>query len=333
MPDLLDVVGMGNALVDVLASVDEDIIVQSGLAKGATQLVDLPTAEVLYARLGATTEMSGGSAANTMVGVAALGGSAGYVGKVAADALGDSFTKAIRATGVEYHPIVAERTQADAPGTGHCVVLVTCDADRTMATYLGAATTIGPDDLPTELVARGRLLYLEGYLWDVPPAKEAMRRAIAISHANDGSVALSLSDPFCVDRHRREFLELLLDDVDIVFGNEQEITELFAASSFDGAISAAEETGLLIAVTRGAEGSVVLGAHGPETVPAAEVERVIDTTGAGDLFAAGFLYGLTHGAGPITCARLGSLCAAEIISHFGARPEGDLGKFLAEVDL
>ncbi len=218
-------------------------------------------------------------------------------------------------------------------GTGRCLVLVTDDAERTMATHLGAATNIGPDDLPDELVGRGDILLLEGYLWDVPAAKEAMRRAAQVAHDNNGSVALSLSDPFCVERHQREFLDLLLDDIDVLFGNEEEIVRLFGSPSFESALEAAEETGLLVAITRGAKGSTVTTPKGPVHVEAEPVDHVVDTTGAGDLYAAGFLYGLTHGGDPVSCAKLGGLCAAEIISHLGARPQADLAQLATAAGL
>jgi fructokinase len=337
-PPVLDVVAIGSPLVDVLADATDEEIAAAGLVRGSMELVDLARAEEIYARMGSTTEASGGSAANTAAGVAALGGTAGFVGKIADDDLGRVFAHDIRTSGVEYDPVVAGHGPGDGEGTGdgegsgdghvlgtgRCLVLVGGDAERTMATHLGAAITIGPADVPEDLVARGRIVYLEGYLWDLSPAKEAMRQAVAVAHRHDGSVALSLSDPFCVVRHQREFLDLLVDDVDILFGNEEEVTRLFGARSLDGAMGAAEETGLLVAVTLGAEGSVVLTAGGPVPVRAAQVETVVDTTGAGDLYAAGFLYGLTHGADPERCARLGALCAGEVVAHLGARPQQDL---------
>ncbi|HEX3947948.1 MAG TPA: adenosine kinase, partial [Acidimicrobiales bacterium] len=237
------------------------------------------------------------------------------------------FVHDIRSAGVLYQPAVAaagSAGDAEALGTGRCLVLVSDDGERTMATHLGAATTIAPGDVPEDLVARAQIVYLEGYLWDLPPAKEAMRRAMALAHDHDGSVALSLSDPFCVDRHQREFLDLLLDDVDVLFGNEEEITRLFGTNDLDAALEAAEETGLLVAVTLGAKGSVVTTARGPVAVPAVPVPAVVDTTGAGDLYAAGFLYGLTHGSDPEGSAKLGALCAGEVIGHLGARPQADL---------
>jgi sugar/nucleoside kinase (ribokinase family) len=204
------------------------------------------------------------------------------------------------------------------------MVLISHDAERTMGTYLGAASNLTVSGVSTAMVGRASIVLLEGYLWDVDAAKEAMRHAAITAHDANGSVALSLSDPFCVSRHQRDFLDLLVDDIDILLGNEEEITLLFGATSHAGALEAAEETGLLVVMTRGAQGSVVLTAHGPEAVPAAPVDKVVDTTGAGDLFAAGLLYGLTHGMNPVDSTRLGGLCAAEVISHTGARPESDL---------
>jgi sugar/nucleoside kinase (ribokinase family) len=315
----LDVVAIGSALVDVLVRVSDEELARTGLVKGSMALVDLPEAELLYRAAGPAVEVSGGSAANTVAGVASLGGAAGFVGKVADDAFGHVFTHDIRASGVEYDPV----NWSDV-GTGRCLVLVSGDAERTMATYLGAAVSLRPEDLPLDVVARGRLLYLEGYLWDVPSAKEAMRRAVAEAHGGEGSVALTLSDPFCVERHRREFLDLLNDEVDVLFGNEEEVVALFGARSFDAALAACEETGLLVAVTRGAAGSVVVTERGPVAVAAAPADQVLDTTGAGDLYAAGFLFGLSRGGRPEDCAALGSLCAAEVISHIGARPQQNL---------
>jgi sugar/nucleoside kinase (ribokinase family) len=320
---VLDVVAIGSALVDVVVRASDDQLAELELPKGSMSLIDRARAEDIGARVRSSMEISGGSAANTMAGVACLGGAAGFVGKVVDDRLGEVFSREIRASGVTFEPIV-DRAGDEAVGTGRCLVLVTEDADRTMATYLGAATTMEPADVPLDLVARAQVVYLEGYLWDLPPAIEAMRHAIAVGHDAGASVALSLSDPFCVQRHQREFLDLLRDEIDVLFGNEEELVALFGVGGFEAALNAAEETGLLVAATRGAKGSVVTTPHGALAVEPAPVEQVIDTTGAGDLYAAGFLYGLTHGEGPARCAALGGVCASEIISHFGARPEADL---------
>jgi sugar/nucleoside kinase (ribokinase family) len=327
--DRLDVVAVGNALVDVLAHVTDDAVHRLGMVKGSMELVDLAVSDAIYEDMGPTVEVSGGSAANTVVGVAALGGRVGYIGKVADDQFGTVFRHDIAAVGV------VRGRRGDAPSeeaTGRCLVLVTEDGERTMATHLGVASTLGPDDLDDDLLSRAQVVYLEGYLWDQPPAKAALRRAMEVAHAADALVALTLSDPFCVTRHRREFLDLLHGDIDVLFANDEEVTLLFDAPTFDHAVASVEETGLLAAVTRGASGSVVVAASGPMAVPAAEVERVVDTTGAGDLYAAGFLYGLTHGYEPAECARLGGLCAAEVISHLGARPQSDLRTLVASVE-
>jgi len=329
----LDVCGIGSALVDVLVEATVEQVLGCGLIKGSMQLMDLEVAEHVHARAPGGVERSGGSVANTTAGIAELGGTAGFVGALADDEIGRTYTENLRAAGVEFEPHYSESAAGDGLGTGRCVVLITEDADRTMGTYLGAASTLSPEGVPTTFVARASVVLLEGYLWDVPAAKEAMRHAAATAHASEGSVALSLSDPFCVGRHQREFLDLLIDDVDILLGNEEEITMLFGAGSHDTAIEAAEETGLLVVMTRGAQGAVVLTAHGPEVVPAAAVDRVVDTTGAGDLFAAGFLFGLTHGLGPLQSTTLGGLCAAEVISHTGARPEADLKVLAAAAGL
>ncbi|HVA06956.1 MAG TPA: adenosine kinase [Acidimicrobiales bacterium] len=320
----LDLVAIGSPLLDVLETTTAELVAKSGLVKGSMTLIDLAKAKEVQEVMKNPRFVSGGSVANTAAGFAELGGRAGYIGAVAEDDVGQTYVENLRAAGVEYDPTYSDSAGAELLGTGRCMVLVTDDADRTMGTYLGAASTLTPAGVPTSMVQRAAVVLLEGYLWDVPAAKEAMRHAAATVHDADGSVALSLSDPFCVDRHQREFLDLLLDDVDILIGNEEEITMLFGATSFTGALEAAEETGLLVVMTRGALGSVVLTAQGPEEVAAAPVEKVVDTTGAGDLFAAGFLYGLTHSMNPVRSAQLGGLCAAEVISHTGARPEADL---------
>ncbi len=331
--DHLDVVAIGSPLLDVVDLTSEERLADSGLEKGSMTLIDLVTANAVQAAMRAPRFVSGGSVANTTAGIAELGGRAGFVGAVADDDVGRTYAENLRAAGVEFEPHLSESAAGDGLGTGRCVVLISEDADRTMGTYLGAASTLSPAGVSTSLVSRASVVLLEGYLWDVPAAKEALRHAAATAHANEGSVALSLSDPFCVARHRREFLDLLLDDVDILLGNEEEVTMLFDAPSHLAALEAAEETGLLVVMTRGALGAVVLTAQGPQDVTAAPAERVVDTTGAGDLFAAGFLFGLTHGLGPVESTRLGGVCAAEVVSHTGARPEADLKALAAEAGL
>jgi sugar/nucleoside kinase (ribokinase family) len=322
-----DVVAIGSALVDVLTDATLEDLHRFDMVKGSMTLVDLARAATLYGAMGPATEVSGGSAANTAVGVAQLGGQVGYLGKVAADELGEIFLHDIAAAGVvlgRTARVEPSNDPADDRATGRCLVFVTDDGERTMATHLGVASTLGPEDLDEEFVARAQVVYLEGYLWDLGPAKAALRRAIEVAHDNDALVALTLSDPFCVQRHQREFLELMHGEVDVLFANEDETMLLFGSPTFDAALGAVEETGILAALTRGAEGSVVVAASGAVPVPADPVEHVADTTGAGDLFAAGFLYGLTHGKDPENCARLGGMCAAEVISHIGARPRADL---------
>jgi sugar/nucleoside kinase (ribokinase family) len=328
----LDVVCLGNALVDVLAHTSDETLGLLGLVKGSMALVDSQAALDIYGSMRETIEVSGGSAANTAAGVAALGGSAGYIGNVADDELGNFFVHDMSVLGVNLSRYMRAGA-ADGPSTGRSMVLVTPDGERTMATYLGAATVLAPDGLDTDLVSRAQIVYVEGYLWDSEPAKESVRRAIAEAHAANGLVALSASDPFCVERHRRDFLSLLQDDLDLLFCNEDEANLLFGSTSLAQALDALAETGLLAAVTRGAAGSVVVTPEGIVEIPAEPVGEVVDTTGAGDLYAAGFLYGLTHGRDPLGSAKLAGACAAEVISHLGARPQTDISAYVTDPGL
>ena len=312
----LDVVGIGNAMVDVLSHADEDLVARQGLAKGTMRLVDEVQARALYDAMGPGVEMSGGSAANTVVGVASFGGRAHYVGKVRDDQLGDVFGHDLRATGVGYDTPRA----TSGPPTGRCLILVTPDAQRTMSTFLGASVRLGPADVDRGLVARGKILYLEGYLFDPPDAQEAFRAAAAIAHAAGRKVALTLSDPFCVERHRAAFLDLVQHHVDILFANEAEICALYQVRDFDAAVSHVRGHCELAALTRSAKGSVLVQGDRLHVVQAHPVDAVVDTTGAGDLYASGVLYGLAQGLDLPTCGRLGSLAAAEVIAHVGARP-------------
>ncbi len=312
----LDVIGIGNALVDVLSHADEDLIVRQGLAKGTMRLVDEARARALYEAMGPGVEMSGGSAANTVVGVASFGGRAHYVGKVRDDQLGDVFGHDLRATGVGYDTPRA----TSGPPTGRCLILVTPDAQRTMSTFLGASVRLGPADVDRGLIARGKILYLEGYLFDPPDAQEAFRVAAAIAHAAGRRVALTLSDPFCVERHRAAFLDLVQHHVDILFANEAEICALYQVHDFDAALPHVRGHCELAALTRSAKGSVLVQGDRVHVVQAHPVDAVVDTTGAGDLYASGVLYGLAQGLDLPTCGRLGSLAAAEVIAHVGARP-------------
>ena len=318
MPDRgeLDVVGIGNAMVDVLSHAEDGFLARQGLVKGTMHLVDEPRAREIYDAMGPGVEMSGGSAANTVVGVASFGGRAHYVGKVRDDQLGEVFGHDLRATGVGYDTPRA----IEGPPTGRCLILVTPDAQRTMSTFLGASVRLGPGDIDRGLITRSKILYLEGYLFDPPEAQEAFRTAAAIAHAAGRKVSLTLSDPFCVGRHRAAFLDLVERHVDILFANEAEICALYEVSDFDTALARVRGHCQVAALTRSAKGSVIVADGRLHTVSAHLVDAVVDTTGAGDLYAAGVLYGLSQGLDLPTCGRLGSLAAAEVITHVGARP-------------
>jgi sugar/nucleoside kinase (ribokinase family) len=321
----LDVVGIGNALVDVLSHEPHEFLVAQDLTPGAMTLIDTERAEQLYAAMGPAVEISGGSAANTLVGIASLGGSAAFVGRVADDDLGDVFGHDIRAAGVEFQA----KPATDGEPSGRCLIVVTPDAQRTMNTYLGASAQLGPADVDRELVARAQVLYLEGYLWDEPDAKAAYRLAARTAHDAGNRVAFTLSDAFCVDRHRPEFLELVESEVDVLFANEAEITSLYQVDQFDDALQRVQHHCEIAALTRSERGAVVVARDEMHVVDAQRVGEVVDTTGAGDQFAAGFLYGLTHGYHLGTAARLGALAAAEVISHLGARPAVSLAALAA----
>jgi sugar/nucleoside kinase (ribokinase family) len=315
-----DVVGIGNALVDVLSHESDEFVVEHGLERGAMQLVDTERAEQLYAAMGPATEISGGSAANTMVGVSSFGGSAAFVGRVNRDQLGSVFGHDLRAAGVEFTTPPA----ADGVPTGRCLIIVTPDAQRTLNTYLGASARLGLGDLDDGLVANAQVLYLEGYLWDEPAAKDAFRRAASTAHDAGNRVAFTLSDGFCVDRHRDEFLELIEHEVDVLFANEVEITSLYQVGEFDDALQLVHDHCEIAALTRSEKGSLIVTRDEVHLIDAHPVARVVDTTGAGDLYAAGVLYGLTNGYDLGTCGRLGALAAAEVIGHLGARPQVSL---------
>ncbi|WP_439817364.1 adenosine kinase [Zavarzinia sp. CC-PAN008] len=321
----IDVLGIGNAIVDVLAAVDEDFLARTGLVKGSMTLITAEQAEALYAAMPPGRECSGGSAANTIAGVASLGGRAAYVGKVRNDQLGAVFSHDLKALGVGFSTPTAE----GGPPTARCLVLVTPDGQRTMATYLGACVALGPEDIDAETVAAASITYLEGYLWDPPLAKDAFRKAMAIAHQAGRLVGLSLSDSFCVDRYRDEFLALVRDDVDILFANESELCSLFQVDNFDAALQRARGVCRVAALTRSEKGSVVLAGDEVHVIDAERIDRVVDATGAGDLYAAGFLYGLTQRCDLATCGRLGAMAAAEVIGHLGARPEVSLASLRA----
>jgi sugar/nucleoside kinase (ribokinase family) len=321
-----DVIGIGNAIVDVVSHAEDDFLAANGIEKGAMTLIDAARAEQLYAQMGPGLEISGGSAANTMAGLASLGGAAAYVGKVRDDQLGAVFAHDIRAAGVSYTTLPT----TDGAATARCLIVVTPDAQRSMNTFLGASVELGPEDIQAAEIAAAKVTYLEGYLWDPPQAKAAFRKAAALAHDAGRQVALSLSDAFCVHRHRAEFLELVTGAVDILFANETEILALFETTSFAQAVEAVRAAGTLAVLTRGAQGAVVVAADGVHAVPAEPVAQVVDTTGAGDLFAAGFLYGYTRSRPLTECARIGAIAAAEIISHVGARPAVSLASLTWE---
>jgi sugar/nucleoside kinase (ribokinase family) len=320
----LDVVGIGNAIVDIFAHADDAFLAAHAMVKGGMALIDEARAEAIYAAMGQGPEVSGGSAGNTIAGIASLGGRAGYIGKVRDDSLGKVFRHDITSAGVEFPTPAA----SDGPATARSMILVTPDAQRTMNTFLGACVNLGPADIDADLIARARVTYLEGYLYDPPLAQEAFRQAARIAHESKRKVSLSLSDSFCVERHRAAFLQLVDHHVDVLFANEAEIGALFETPNFDEAVGRLRGMCELAAVTRGAAGSVIVTKDAIIEVPAAPVSRIVDTTGAGDLYAAGFLFGLTHEKPLAECGRLASLAAAEIISHFGARPETPLKDYV-----
>jgi sugar/nucleoside kinase (ribokinase family) len=313
-----DVLGIGNALFDVLVRADEGFLNRHGMTKGGMSLIDEGRAAAIYRDMGPATEMSGGSAANTIVGVASLGARAAYVGKVKDDQIGRLYSHDIRAAGVAFDTQPA----AGGPATGCSYILVTPDGERTMNTYLGAAQDLTPADIDPDEIAASALIYLEGYLWDPVNAKEAFVKAATIAHEARRQVALTLSDSFCVDRYRDEFLQLMRKGtVDLVFANEAELHSLYQTSDFDTALNQLRSDVRLAAVTRSEKGCVVVSKDGVLAVPAFPIEEIVDTTGAGDLFAAGFLFGLSRGVGHENAGRLGALAAAEVIQHIGARPQ------------
>jgi len=322
-----DVLGIGNAIVDVIARAEDDFLIAHGMHKGGMALIDEARAAAIYAAMGPAVESSGGSAANTIVGVASFGGRAAFIGKVKDDELGRTFAHDIRAAKVAFDTMPAK----DGPSTARCYIMVTPDGERTMNTYLGAAQDLRPDDLEEAAIAASEVVYLEGYLWDPPQAKAAFVKAAEIAHKASRRVALTLSDAFCVDRYRGEFLDLLRKRiVDIVFANDHELRSLYETADFAVATLALQKDAKLAVVTRSEKGCVVVTPEEVHAVPAARVEQVADVTGAGDLFAAGFLTGLARGKDHRTAAQLGALAAAEVIQHIGARPAVSLKALAAE---
>jgi len=319
-----DVVGIGSAIVDILGNTTDDFLEANSMVKGTMALITAEQSEAIYDRMGRTVEVSGGSAANTMVGVASLGGKPAFIGKVGKDKLGKLFSHELGASGVDFH---GGSNGVTLP-TALSMILVTPDAQRTMNTYLGASTELSEDDIDPKVIGGARVVYIEGYQWDTPKAKAAIRKASAAAHAAGRHVALSLSDPFVVERHGADLIHFIRGGVDILFGNEEEIRRLTGETDFNMMVAALRGAMVLTCVTRGAKGAVVVDGETITEVPAAPITRVVDTTGAGDLFAAGFLYGYTHGRDTTSCAKIGALAAAEVISHMGARPEISLRELL-----
>src|ERR1700755_1645301 len=316
-----DVLGIGNAIFDVLVKTDEAFLAAHGMTKGSMALIDEARAAAIYRDMGPATEMSGGSAANTIVGLASLGARAAYVGKVRDDQIGRLYIHDIRAAGVAFET----RPAADGPATGCSYILVTPDGERTMNTYLGAAQDLTVADIEPAQIEASRIVYLEGYLWDPKNAKDAFVKAATIAHKAGRQVALTLSDSFCVDRYRDEFLDLMRKGtVDLVFANEAELHSLYQTADFDAALKQLSTDTKLGVVTRSEKGCVVASKDGVVAVPAFPIRQMVDTTGAGDLFAAGFLFGLVRGADHENAGRLGALAAAEVIQHIGARPQTSL---------
>ena len=321
----LDVVGIGNAIVDVLVQTDDGFLQTHGLQKGGMALIDEPQAERLYKASGPGLETSGGSVANTMVGIAQLGGKAGFIGRVRNDQLGEIFSHDIRAVGARFDTPAA----TSGATTARCLIYVTPDAERTMCTFLGASTQLEPEDLDLSMVREAKVLYLEGYLWDSPAAKRAFIAAAEACRDSGGQVALSLSDGFCVDRHRESFLDLVNGHVDVLFANDVEIMSLYKTDDFDTAVQQVSGCCRVAALTRGAKGSVVLSGDQRWDIGIVSLGDLLDTTGAGDLYAGGFLHGYTQGESLERCGELGALCAGQIVTQLGARPQVSLKQLAA----
>ncbi|HET7413765.1 MAG TPA: adenosine kinase [Pararhizobium sp.] len=319
----LDVLCIGNAIVDIIARCDDAFLDDNGIIKGAMNLIDAERAELLYGRMGPAIETSGGSAGNTAAGIASFGGRAAFFGKVAQDQLGEIYAHDIRAQGVAFNT----SPLAGPPPTARSMIFVTSDGERSMNTYLGACVELGPEDVEPDAVAAAKVTYFEGYLWDPPRAKDAIREAARIAHENGGEVAMTLSDPFCVGRYRDEFLDLMRSGtVDIVFANEKEALSLYETGNLETALKAIADDCRIAAVTRSEKGSIIVGEGELVEVPSIAIDELVDSTGAGDLYAAGFLYGYTNDMPFETCGRLGSLAAGLVIQQTGPR----LAKSLAE---
>jgi sugar/nucleoside kinase (ribokinase family) len=312
----LDALTIGNALVDVLATVDEGFLVRENIVKGSMNLVDIKRSKHLHSLVNSRTEMSGGSAANTAYGLASLGGKAGFIGKISADRLGDSFSHDLDTVGVKFFPGVTCETE----DTGRCLIVVTPDGNRTMNTFLGAASLLDAADISKAAVQSAAVVFLEGYLFDKDAAKEAFRTAAEYAHAAGRKVALTLSDSFCVDRHRADFLSLVKNDIDILFSNEDELKALYQVDSINDGLHQLRDNCEFAAVTRNEHGSVVIDGDEVVIIDAEPVESVVDATGAGDMYAAGFIYGFVRGKPIEQCGKIGSIVASEVITHMGPRP-------------
>lgn len=320
-----DVTGIGNAIVDVLSFVEDDFLHKNQLTKGSMLLVDEARSKQLYAQMGQATECSGGSVANSLAGLASLGARTAFIGKVKNDQLGSIFTHDMRTVGVHFEC----KPASDGPSTANCLVCVTPDAQRTMATYIGACSNVAEPDIDEQAINESAVLYIEGYLWDTEHAKAAIRKAMKLARGAGRKVAFTLSDTFCVDRHRAEFLEMIASDIDILFANEAEAKALYETADINEALGKIRGACETVAVTRSEKGSVILTENEAHDAPAQTVHRVIDTTGAGDLYASGFLFGLTRGWDMGSCAMLGNCCAAEIIQQVGARSLRPLRELVA----
>lgn len=324
-----DMVGIGSAIVDIIARCDDDFITAQNLQKGSMRLIDASEVERLYSLMGPAVEVSGGTVPNTCVGLASFGGKAAFIGKTAQDQFGHVFSHDLRAIGVTFK---TEPMQDSAP-TARCLILVTPDGERTMNTYLGAAAELSTAEIDPDLIGDSKVLYLEGYSFDGPKAKEAFYEAAKVAQAKGTTVALTLSDPFCVERHRQSFLDFIKNDVDLLFANHHELLSLYETDNLEEACARIRNDCKLAAVTRSAKGSLIVSQDNMVEVPAVPIQRVVDTTGAGDLFAAGFVFGFARDMDLETCGRLGSIAAAEVISHVGPRPEASLAGLAREANL
>ncbi len=322
-----DVIGIGNAMVDVITETDDDFLLKNGLVKGGMVLIDIEASDRICKDITYSKEMSGGSVGNTMVGLASLGGTGSYVGKISDDSLGRAFLRDMDNMDIMFDTPISDTGLP----TARCLVFVTKDGQRSMATYLGSCVELSPADIYPKTIEDHAITYIEGYLWDAPGAKEAIIKCASVANNSNRKVALSLSDSFCVNRHRDSFKELISDHVDVLFANESEIQSLYEESDLSKSIQYASNDAKLVVITLGARGSIVISGNSEYFIEAVRVPAVIDTTGAGDLFAAGFLFGISHGYDPGTSGKIGAACSGEIIGHFGARPECNLSEIVGHL--